>query len=337
MTQTSDPRLAIIVACARPHLLEGLLAPLAAAPSSIEIAIAGDVGELDPRSLPVPVALVPVDDRHTNVRRSAAIAVTTAPLLAFLDDDACPTEGWLGAALSVDPEGMEIVTGPERPADQGATARLVHSVCSSRLAEATRAHTSMVAARVSWHEVPFCNCIVPRAVVDAVGPPSRAVAWDADDFEFFGRARRVASFRTDPSLLVTHDRYPDSIRGFLASRWSLRVRSGEKLVAHPRLYLTVPATVIAGVAPLVAVVGLVAARGNRGRLLRLGALVYGAALASTVPGAARRTDLRSVPRHLVVLAGLHLVTVAGVQFGLLRALVGRAGGPPTRIRSVPRR
>ena len=325
----------MIIACARPHLLAAALDPLRSAPpGTIEVAVAGDVGDVDPAHLPVPVRLIPIADRHTNVRRAAAIAATTAPLLAFLDDDATPMATWLEAALAVDPAASVVVTGPEEPASQTAAARLVHSVSSSRLAEATRAHTSPVAATVGWHEVPFCNCVVPRSVVAAVGPPSHSVAWDADDFEFFHRAREVATFRTDPELRITHDRYPDSVPAFLRAKWALRVRSGEKLVAHPGLYLSVPATVLAGVAPPFAALGLLAAGRRRRSLLRAGIVAYGLALATTVPGAVRRTGARSVPRHLGVLVGLHVVTATGVQVGLVRALLGRAGGPPTEIRPV---
>lgn len=248
--------------------------------------------------------------------------------MAFLDDDAVPAPGWLEAALAVDPTGPVVVTGPEVPVRRSPAARLAHSVCSSVVAEGTRAHTATGATSVAWHEVPFCNCVVPRALIDAVGPPSETVPWDADDFEWFHRMREVAAFRSDPSLLVAHDRYPDRIVEFLAGRWRLRQRAGEKLVELPELYRAVPATALAGAVPWAGVVALLAAGRRRRGLVGAVLLAYALVLATTVPGAARRVGWRSVPGHVGTTVALHVASVGGVQVGLLRALAGRPAGPP---------
>lgn len=100
----TTPRLSVVVPCSRPELLAVALAPFAAVGAEVvEIVVAGDVDGVDPAELPVGTTLVPVVPRHANTRRNAALARTTAPRIAFLDDDAVPRPGWLEAALAADP------------------------------------------------------------------------------------------------------------------------------------------------------------------------------------------------------------------------------------------
>ena len=75
------------------------------------------------------------------------------------------------------------------------------------------------------------------------------IPWDMDDFEFCHRARSIVTFENVPELEIAHDRYPDSVKAFLAYKWRLRVRTGEKLISHPSLYGRIPSVLLCALLP----------------------------------------------------------------------------------------
>lgn len=325
----------MVIACARPHRLAECVAPLAeAAPGCVEVVAAGDVAGLDPGSLPVTVRLIPVEERHTNVRRNAALAATTAPLVAFLDDDAVPQPGWVEAALAVDPQGSVIVTGPEIPTRGSATAVVLHAAASLPLAEGTRAHVAIAPGPVRWWDVPFCNCVVPRWVLDEVGPPAEDIPWDADDLELFRRTARVASHRNDPRLLVAHDRYPDRVGAHLAEKARDRWRTGAKIIELPQVYGEVPGVVAAALAAPVALLAAVAAGRHRARVVVLGGALYLTAAVLAAAPARRRVGWRRVPRVAAVAIAVQIITVVAVPLGALAAAFRRRGSVSRSGRGV---
>lgn len=196
---------------------------------------------------------------------------------------------------------------------------------SLRVAEGLRAHVSTRPGPVHWSDVPFCNCVVPRVVLDRVGPPAEDIPWDADDFELFQRASPHVAFRNDPALLVSHDRYPDHIVELLAERARSRVRTGEKLVELWPLYRRVPVLALGTMAGPVAAVVLVLAGRRRRRILVVGGLSYGL-LVGGVLVHLRRRGLRGTDLGLAaaVLCGLHALSATATPVGVARAMGRRA-------------
>jgi GT2 family glycosyltransferase len=313
----------VIVACTRPHLVPGIADALAAQDpdGACELLVGGDVEPLRNHGFPVPTSLVEADPRDLHGIRRSLVGVADGHVLAFLDDDACPSPGWLAAAVSCG-AGGEICTGPETPTRSSPGAVLAHRVASSWIAEGYRGHVETADRPLRWHEVPFCNLVLPRGLLEEVGLPESGLDWDVDDFDLCRRAAsRGIGFRNLAALRIAHDRYPDRLGDWFGRKWRERRRTGEKLVAHPRIYLRLPGVVAAAVAPALLGAGLFATRRRpRVRLVALAGYLLAVLVASLRQGCRGRDVLRFAGAVI----GLHLTTVAAVQVGIVDG-VRRAG------------
>lgn len=329
-------RLSVVVACTRPERVAALADALAAGAPEVdrELVVAGDVASLPTDGWPLPTLLVPCVDRHPNRRRQAALAIASAPVVAFLDDDAVPQPGWVAAAAALDPDGREIWTGPEQPPRDTPGSRLARSVASSLLAEGTRAHAASGDGVLAWFEVPFCNLVAPRRVLDELGPLPCHHAWDLDDFVVCRlAAERGMGFASRRALAITHDRYPDRPSAWLARKAAERRRTGQKLAHYPEVYGRLPGAMAAALAPWVLAVALAVAGRNR-RVVPVAAALYVSALV----GEAVRTGARGrdVLRVVGGTAALHAVTVPALQVGLASGLADRLAGRPDPWAPSPR-
>lgn len=323
------PRVAVVVACTRPGRIAAIAEVLGAeADVACELVVAGDVADLPADGWAVPTTLVPVAERHPNHRRRAALEASTAPVVAFLDDDAVPAPGWLREAASLPDDATFVWTGPEVPTRTTPGAELAWSVASSLLAEGSRAHVERDGRSVRWYEAPFCNLVTSRRLLERVGPPALDIAWDTDDFDWCAAAAAGgATFHNRPALGIAHDRYPDDLTDWLARKAAERRRTGEKLVRYPGLYLRVPGVVVGAAAPWVAV-ALVAAvgRGRRRGAVVAGLAAYGAAVAlETIRTGRRGLDAVAFAGGL---AGLHVASAAGISVGVVDGVAARATGRP---------
>lgn len=316
------PQVSVVVPCSRPHLVEGIARALASQPRAgdCELVVVGAVGGLDPGDWGVACTLVPCSERHPNRRRSVGLMTARGRVFAFLDDDAVPEPGWLDVACGLDPLAMEIWTGPEVPMRAGRVARYLHTVASSPLAEGHRAHIGSEAGEVAWYEAPFCNLVTTAAVVARIGSPPTDLPWDMDDFAWCLAADAAGvAFLNQPSLLVRHDRYPDHVTEWLATKARERARTGEKLVRYPAVYRHLPGLTVALVVPAVALTALVVLAPIRQHLAVAGLIGY---IASVAAGAVRvGVPVRSVPLHLVGTAALHVVSVLALYVGLIIGVV----------------
>jgi hypothetical protein len=174
---------------------------------------------------------------------------------------------------------------------------------------------------VHWSEVPFCNLVTTRKALEAVGAPSEDDVWDIDDFEFCRRAARSGvRLINDPALLIRHDRYPASVIDWLRSKTADRVRTGEKVVSHPTIYLALPSVVVALVLPMLATL---LAR-FRPRALAALLLAYLTVVGAEAGRVARSGENRHSPVAWAALAAaLHGASLAGFLAGLVRAVVAR--------------
>lgn len=68
----------------------------------------------------IPVRSVRAGPPNISIARNAGIAASTAPLVAFLDDDLVVAPGWLDALIDAMADGADGAIGPVRPVFEGA-------------------------------------------------------------------------------------------------------------------------------------------------------------------------------------------------------------------------
>ncbi|MBA4356350.1 MAG: hypothetical protein C0405_01340 [Desulfovibrio sp.] len=319
---SATPLLSIVIAVTRPQALEACLRGLEAQDGerAFEVIAVGDVESVRFESSRYALRLMPCAPRHANVRRNRGLAQSRGRLVAFLDDDTIPDAHWVETALTLDPDGRTILTGPERPVATGWQAQLIYAVSKSRLGAGTKSHVNPCRENVGWHQVPFCNCVIPRRVIELAGPPAEDIPWDMDDFEFCLRAREVADFANEPRLSLRHDRYPDSVRGYLAHRFRLRRRTGEKLVSHPWLYGRILPVLAVAAFPWAAFLLTVLLSGQALFFWSFVASFYGIGLLGHIPAAYGHGGWKTILPYLGLMAAHHAVTLTGVALGTLTGL-----------------
>lgn len=217
----------------RPGFLADLVARLEAqsvGPDRFQVVIVDDAsGDRTPAVLHdlasrTPLALAAVSqptNRGAAAARNLAVATSTAPLLAFTDDDCLPATGWLDAVLAAAAAGADIVQGRTEP-DPDATARGPWD------------HT----IRISGPTVLFesCNIAYRRAAFEAAGGfdeataaltrPGRKVI--GEDTMLGARVLRQGGTRTFASDALVHHRY-------LPASYADHVREQRNLAGFPAL------------------------------------------------------------------------------------------------------
>ena len=331
MTVSDAPEISVLVACTRPELIEGILHALVCESDSVscELLVGGSVGNLCLTSNKVPVTLIESDPAQLNETRQALVALARGPVLAFLDDDAVPQPGWLRAVASLPANSTEIWTGPETPTRSTPGALLAAQVGASILAEGYWGHIGVGDHEVRWYEVPFCNLILRRELLEQVGMPDADMVWDLDDFDFCRRAaEHGATFMTRQDLSIRHDRYPDRISEWLTRKMRERHRTGSKLVRYPELYLQIPSVVLAAALPWVGLAALASTGKRRWQL----ASACGATYLLIVANEAHK-HRRGRPEALqfgATLIALHLTSTAALQAGIATGLAEKALGLPDK-------
>jgi hypothetical protein len=191
-------------------------------------------------------------------------------------------------------------------------------VAQNYFSEATKAHVNRECEPVSWRDVPFCNCVIPRHFL-AAGALDTAIPWDMDDFHFFSGLRDRAVFLNIPELSITHDRYPDSITGFLKYKWRLRARTGEKLVTHPGIYCRIAPLLFSGALPWLVLPSAALSPVFTLRLIAALAVLYALLFALQLKEAYKH-GFRSGAIYMGLLLSLHCLSVLAIQAGILKAL-----------------
>ncbi len=318
----SVPLLSIVIAVTRPNALEACLQGLEEQQGEgcFEVIAVGDVDGVRFEAARFALTLVPCGQVHANVRRNLGLSHSRGSLVAFLDDDTIPDAHWVETALTLDPESLTILTGPERPVATGKQAQLIYAVSKSRLGAGTKSHINPRREAVCWYQVPFCNCVLPRRVIKLVGPPAEDIPWDMDDFEFCMRAREVADFANEPRLSLRHDRYPDSVPDYLRYRFRLRRRTGEKLVSHPWLYGRILPVLAVAAFPWAAFLLTVLLSGQALFFWSFVASFYGVGLLGHIPAAYGHGGWKTILPYLGLMAAHHAVTLTGVSLGTFTGL-----------------
>jgi glycosyltransferase involved in cell wall biosynthesis len=154
--------------------------------------------------------------------RNAAWRATTAPLVAFTDDDCRPPPEWLERALAAALAAPgAVVQGTTRPDPD-----------EEHLVRAARARTQWIDPP-SW-QVQTCNVVYPREVLErARGFDDGAMPLCAgEDTDLF--CRSGAPLVPAPEALTFHAVEPMSIRGRVAFAWRWR-QLPALLARHPHL------------------------------------------------------------------------------------------------------
>jgi len=238
---------------------------------------------------------------------------TSAPLVAFTDDDCRPAPGWIGAlAAAAAAQPGAVLVGETRP-DPDALG-VLHA--------APYARTQELAAGNAFGAA--CNVAYPRAVLDETGGFDEQLGWGGEDTELFLRATAGAPAKPVPGARVHHAVHDDGLRETVRRAWAWR-----DLAAVPKRHPAIRRHLFARTfwrpshAALLATAAahLVPLDARRRRVARAGAL---AALATTAaprygtnPRALARS-LTELPGHILVAAAETAAAAAGsVRHGTL--------------------
>lgn len=144
-------------------------------------------------------------------KRDLAAAASRGALLAFIDDDAFPTQDWLrAAAANFGDPAVAAVGGPNLcPEEHTALERCGDAVLGSLLGGGTERYRYMPAVRRDVSEFPTCNLIVRREDFDRIGGFGCSF-WPGEDTILCGKITAQTGRRIvyDPDVVVYHHRRP---------------------------------------------------------------------------------------------------------------------------------
>lgn len=311
--------LSIVISCSRPDKLLICLSGFKNQNTDFDFEVIA-VGDVPDAALgcPFPCVLLPLANPHANARRNRGIAQAQATRIALMDDDCVPEPDWVNEAVQSSAAYGVIITGRELAYAENRFSQITHAALSCSFIEINSGHLNRKAQQVKWYEVVFCNCIIPRDLL-VKNPLRETIPWDMDDFHFCHSVRKEYVFYNNPGLVVKHDRYPGSFRNFVRYKWHLRVRTGEKIITHPRIYLRIPGVVLSAlVLPLSLIAALLTALAPFVMAVVLLLYVMLAFVCSFYQ--CRRFGISGVGQGILIFLTVHLLTASAVQFGMLMAL-----------------
>ncbi|HET9793049.1 MAG TPA: glycosyltransferase [Thermoanaerobaculia bacterium] len=231
------PEISVIIASDRTGPdLDRCLASLARQEEAPPFEVLVVSAEEPPRRDDLLVGWVRMEERNPGARRNRGADFAAGRLLAFIDDDACATPGWLRRGSEVAARtplfgGIDLV--PEGSPYGERLADLL--VATPRIGSAVPAHER--SPRPGPIRLPsdlaLCNLFVDRELRDRLDGFDETLGYIGEDTDFVHRAMKAGVVpELDPDLVVHHRRraFPAA---FLAQRWRYRVKSGRRLVERP--------------------------------------------------------------------------------------------------------
>jgi len=231
------PEISVVIASDRvgPDL-DACLASLAVQEGAPPFEVLVVSGEEPTRRDDLLVGWVRMPERNPGARRNRGAEFAAGRLLAFLDDDARATPGWLRRAAEF--AGRTPLFGGIDVVPEG-------SSYGERLADLLVA-TPVIGSAVPAHErsprpgpirlpsdLALCNLFVERELRDRLQGFDESLGYIGEDTDFVHRAMKAGVVpELDPGLVVRHRRraFPGP---FLAQRWRYRVKSGRRVVERP--------------------------------------------------------------------------------------------------------
>jgi GT2 family glycosyltransferase len=260
-----------------------------------------------------------------NRKRQIAAGATTAPILAFIDDDAYAAPDWLAAAVRhFDDPGVVAAGGPSvTPPEAHPRERASGAIFASPLVSASTRERYVPGRRT--HDVdglPSCNLLIRR---DAFLRDAGATVdcWPGEDMLTCWFARRDGGrIVYDPAVRVFHHRRP-LFAAHLRQVWRYAIVRGDFMRRYDRSRRT--ATYAAPAAFVIAhpFVGALAARPRTRRI----ATILVAAYVALVAASARREARAARANAPLVAAGIyltHLTYGVGSIVGFVRGERERA-------------
>jgi GT2 family glycosyltransferase len=231
------PEISVVIASDRVGTdLDGCLASLAAQEGAPPFEVLVVSAEEPRRRDDLLVGWVRMEERNPGARRNRGADFAAGGLLAFIDDDARATPGWLKRAGEI--AGRTPLFGGIDVLPEG-------SSYGERLADLLVA-TPVIGSAVPAHErsprpgpirlpsdLALCNLFVERDLRDRLEGFDESLGYIGEDTDFVHRAMKAGVIpELDPALVVRHRRraFPGP---FLAQRWRYRVKSGRRVVERP--------------------------------------------------------------------------------------------------------
>jgi glycosyltransferase involved in cell wall biosynthesis len=182
-----------------------------------------------------------VPDRNPAVRRNAGAALATGELLAFIDDDATASTGWLarGMAIVAADAGIVAVGGPDPAPEDSSSAELISE---------TLLATPLIGSGIACHEnrrgrfdvrrptdLALVNLFVRRDAFEEAGGFDAAIGYIGEDTALIETLLKIGRVVYDGDLLVHHRRraFPGP---YLRQRWRYRLKTGAMLARGSRAY-----------------------------------------------------------------------------------------------------
>jgi glycosyltransferase involved in cell wall biosynthesis len=270
--------------------------------------------------LPTDIRVIASGPVLPNRKRQLAANATSAPLLAFIDDDAYPDPNWLAAALPhFDDPGVVAVGGPAvTPATDPPASRASGAVYASPFVTSGTRYRYAPAAQRDVDALPSCNLLIRREAF-LHGIEATVNIWPGEDiFTCLDATRAGARIIYDPAVLVYHHRRA-LFAGHLKQVWSYGVLRGGFLRHVSRSRNASYAAPAAFVLAHAALAGALA----RPRL-RVPVVLATAAYAALVARSARREARLAQADPWLVAAGIYLTHVTYGCGSIVGALSPRA-------------
>jgi len=163
------------------------------------------------------VRIIPTGDITPPKKRDIGIKEARGEVIAFLDDDAYPPQGWLKNALRnfQDPQ-VAAVGGPAvTPASDTILQKASGAVYASRLVSASFVYRYLPKKRREVEDYPSCNLIVRRSVLEELGGFNTDF-WPGEDTKLCLDITKKLGKKIiyDPGVLVYHHRRSFGLQHF---------------------------------------------------------------------------------------------------------------------------
>jgi succinoglycan biosynthesis protein ExoA len=181
-----------------------------------------------------------VADRNPAVRRNAAAALATGEVLAFIDDDATASAGWLARGMAIVADAGVVAAGGPDPAPEDSS--------SAELISETLLATPLIGSGIACHEnrqgrfdvrrptdLALVNLFVRRDAFEEAGGFDAAIGYIGEDTALIETLLKIGRVVYDGDLLVHHRRraFPGP---YLRQRWRYRLKTGAMLAGGSRAY-----------------------------------------------------------------------------------------------------
>jgi len=159
----------------------------------------------------VPIRIIPTGRVSPSQKRDIAMGYATGKILAFIDDDAYPTEDWLSYALeNFKDENVAAVGGPAvTPQEDNIRQEASGIIYSSFLVSGKFIYRYLPKKKQEVDDYPSCNFLVLRSVMQELGGFNTNF-WPGEDTKLCLDITKHLGKKIiyDPRVLVYHHRRP---------------------------------------------------------------------------------------------------------------------------------